>query len=129
MDPPTAEEIAAMEERCNAHVARFGKDIQNDYGWASEVIGKKSPNLLGLENAVGLDHWRPRFKWASQHTHGGRRPFGSMLATTEAPSPLFTIGQSNSGMVDPLHMTAISLTDVTSSLLMSRPSIDSAVCS
>jgi hypothetical protein len=52
-----------------------------------------------------------------------------MLATTEALSPVFAIGQSNSGMVDPLHMTAISLTHVTSSLLMSRPSIDSAVCS
>jgi hypothetical protein len=129
MDPPTADEIAAIEARCNAHVARFGKDIQNDYGWASEVIGKKSPNLLDLEEAVGLDHWRPRFKWASQHTHGGHRPFGSMLATTEALSPVFAIGQSNSGMVDPLHMTAISLTHVTSSLLMSRPSIDSAVCS
>ena len=129
MDPPAADEIAAIEERCNAHVARFGKDIQNDYGWASEVIGKKSPNLLDLEEAVGLDHWRPRFKWASQHTHGGHRPFGSMLATTEAPSPVFAIRQSNSGMVDPLHMTAISLTHVTSSLLMSRPSLDNAVCS
>jgi hypothetical protein len=32
MDPPTAEEIAAMEERCNAHVARFGKDIQTTMG-------------------------------------------------------------------------------------------------
>lgn len=42
---------------------------------------------------------------------------------------MFAIGQSNSGMVDPLHMTAISLTHVTSSLLMSRPSIDGAVCS
>lgn len=94
------------------------------------MIRRKSPlNLFDLEKAVGLDHWRPRFKWASQHTHGGHRPSGSMLATTEAPSPVFAIGQSNSGMVDPLHMTAISLTHVTSSLLMSRPSIDSAVCS
>lgn len=124
---PTEDEIAAMEKRCKSHVDHLGKDIRNDFGWASEVIGKKSPSLLDLEEAVGLDHWRPRFKWASQHTHGGHRPFGSMLATTEAPSPVFAIGQSNSGMVDPLHMTAISLTHVTCSLLISRPGIDSAV--
>jgi hypothetical protein len=129
IEPPTEDKIASMEARCKSHVARFGKDIQDDYGWASEVIGKKKPNLLDLEKVVGLDHWRPRFKWASQHTHGAHRPFGSMLATTEATSPVFPIGQSNSGMVDPLHMTAISLTHVTSSLLMSRPSIDCAVCS
>jgi Family of unknown function (DUF5677) len=127
MDPPTDDEIAAMEKRSQIHFDRFGKDIRNDFGWASEVIGKKSPSLLDLEEAVGLDHWRPRFKWASQHTHGGHRPFGTMLATSEAPSPVFAIGQSNSGMVDPLHMTAISLTHVTCSLLMLRQDIETAV--
>jgi hypothetical protein len=56
MDPPTADEIAAIEARCNAHVARFGKDIQNDYGWASEVIGKRRRSDLttGGQGSNGL---------------------------------------------------------------------------
>jgi hypothetical protein len=51
-----------------------------------------------------------------------------MLATTEASEPVFAIAQSNSGMVDPLHMTAITLTHVTVSLLLSRPNIDRTIC-
>jgi hypothetical protein len=92
------------------------------------VIGKKAPSLLDIEEFIGLDHWRPRFKWASQHTHGGHRPFGTMLGTGESKEPVLLIGQSNSGLVDPLHMTAISLTHITASLLLSRPDTDRMIC-
>jgi hypothetical protein len=128
MDPPTDDEIAAIESRCKAHLNRFGEDIRHEYGWASGVIGKKAPNLLDIEEFTGLDHWRPRFKWASQHTHGGHRPFGTMLGTAESKAPVLLIGQSNSGLVDPLHMTAISLTHITASLLLSRPDTDRLIC-
>lgn len=129
IEPPTDAEILALENRCKSHIKQFGPDIgKGDYGWASETLGKKGLTLLDLEKAVGLDHWRPRFKWASQHNHGGHRPPGALLATTEASAPVFVIGQSNSGMVDPLHMTAISLSHVTISLLVSRPDIDRAIC-
>jgi hypothetical protein len=102
--------------------------MRHEYGWASGVIGKKAPTLLDIEEFTGLDHWRPRFKWASQHTHGGHRPFGTMLGTAESKSPVLLAGQSNSGMVDPLHMTAITLTHITVSLLLSRPNTDRLVC-
>lgn len=128
MDPPTDDEIRAMESRCKSHMQRFGEDIRHEYGWAANVVGKKSPTLLDIEEATGLDHWRPRFKWASQHTHGGHRPFGTMLGTAESKEPVLLIGQSNSGLVDPLHMTAISLTHITSSLLLSRPDTDRLIC-
>jgi hypothetical protein len=128
MDPPTDDEIAAIELRCKAHLKRFGEDIRHEYGWASGAIGKKAPTLLDIEEFTGLDHWRPRFKWASQHTHGGHRPFGTMLGTVESKSPVLLAGQSNSGMVDPLHMTAMTLTHITVSLLLSRPNTDRLVC-
>jgi hypothetical protein len=130
MEPPTDAEIAALRSRCDAHVKRHGPNIGNgDFGWASGVIGKARPNLLDIEESVSLDHWRPRFKWSSQHNHGGHRPVGSLLAVTEAKAPLFVIGPSNSGMVDPLHMTAISLANVTTSLLISPdvPTLNRAI--
>lgn len=128
IEPPTDGEIGAMESRCKSHLKQFGEDIRHEYGWASGIIGKKAPNLLDIEEFTGLDHWRPRFKWASQHTHGGHRPFGTMLGTAESKEPVLLIGQSNSGLVDPLHMTAISLTHITSSLLLSRPDTDRIIC-
>ena len=69
----------------------------------------------------------PRFKWASQHTHGGHRPFGTTPGTAESKKPVLLIRQSNSGLVDPLHMTAISLTHITASLLLSRPDTDRVI--
>ncbi|KRP85955.1 hypothetical protein AOQ73_36360 [Bradyrhizobium pachyrhizi] len=121
MEPPTDAEIEALRVRCEAHLKRWPSMAQSgDYGWASDVVNSKRPSLLDLEEAVGLDHWRPRFKWSSQHNHGGHRPVGSLLAVTEAREPIFITGPSNSGMVDPLHMTAISLANMTTALLTSR---------
>jgi hypothetical protein len=51
-----------------------------------------------------------------------------MLGTAESKDPVLLIGQSNSGLVDPLHMTAVSLTHITASLLLSRPDTDRVIC-
>jgi hypothetical protein len=128
MEPPTDDEIAAIESRCKAHLNRFCEDIRHEYGWASVVIGKKAPTLVNIEEFIGLDHWRPHFKWASKHTYGGHRPFGTTLGTAESKSPVLLAGQSNSGLVDPLHMTAVTLTRITASLLLSRPDTDRVIC-
>ncbi|SPP97821.1 hypothetical protein [Bradyrhizobium vignae] len=85
------------------------------------------PNFAQLEKAVKLDHWRPRYRWASQHTHSGCRPPLSLLGTVESKRHIHLVGQSNSGFTDPLHMASISLNQVTGSLLMTRPTIDNVV--
>ena len=111
-----------------AHDQPVAKTVVATYQANAPPIGKKAPTLLDIEEFTGLDHWRPRFKWASQHTHGGHRPFGTMLGTAESKSAVLLAGQSNSGLVDPLHMTAITLTHITVSLLLSRPNTDRLVC-
>jgi hypothetical protein len=87
MEPPSDDEIAAIEARCKANLNQFGEDNRHEYGWASRVIG-----------------------------------------TAESKSPVLLAGQSNSGTVDPLHMTAVTLTNITVSLLLSRPNTDRLVC-
>ncbi|WP_216841341.1 MULTISPECIES: hypothetical protein [Shewanella] len=49
------------------------------------------------------------------------------LALAECKEDILVVGQSNSGMVDPAHATAISLMQVTCTLLLLNPSIDSIV--
>ena len=124
LDPFDDKEVKEMEERCAAWTANLGPNLEKTYGWASVPLENRSPNLLHLEKATGLDHWRPRFKWASRHTHGGHRPIGTLLADRESREDIYLIGRSNSGMVDPLQMIAMTLTILTSSLLLSRPSLD-----
>jgi hypothetical protein len=124
MTPFSEQELKAMIARCDALEARFGKEMHNEYGWASFALNNPKPNFAQLEKVVALDHWRPRYRWASQHTHGGYRPALSMLGTAESAEPVHLVGQSNSGFTDPIHMTAISLNQATSALLTIRPTVD-----
>jgi hypothetical protein len=50
-----------------------------------------------------------------------------MLGTAESAEPVHLVGQSNSGFTDPIHMTAISLNQATSSLLTIRPTVDNII--
>jgi len=127
MQPFSQQEIKTMVARCAGFEARFGKEMHNEYGWAAVALNNPKPNFAQLEKAVSLDHWRPRYRWASQHTHGGYRPPLSMLGTSESAGPVHLVGQSNSGFTDPIHMTAISLNQATSSLLTVRPTVDNII--
>lgn len=127
MTPFSEQEIIAMKQRCDGFEARFGKDMHNEYGWASVALSNPKPNFTQLEKAVALDHWRPRYRWASQHTHGGYRPPLALLGTAETTDQVHLVGQSNSGFTDPIQMTAISLNHVTSTLLLIRPTVDNII--
>jgi hypothetical protein len=127
MQPFSEQEITAMTKQCEAFEKRFGKEMYNEHGWASAALSNPKPNFAQLEKAVSLDHWRARYRWASQHTHGGFRPALSMLGTAESVEPVHLVGQSNSGFTDPIHMTAISLNSATSSLLTIRPTVDNVI--
>jgi hypothetical protein len=127
MTPFSELELTEMKRRCDGFEARFGKEMHSEYGWAAVALRNPKPNFAQLERAVALDHWRPRYRWASQHTHGGYRPPLAMLGTAETTNKVHLVGQSNAGFTDPIHMTAISLNQVTSSLLIIRPIIDNIV--
>jgi hypothetical protein len=127
LDAISDEELSSMKRRCNTLASELGDAIWNDYGWAAPAIGKSKPNFADLEMATNLDHWRPRYRWASQHVHGGPRPKTSFLGVTEAVEEIFLVGPSNSGFVDPIHMTAISLAQVTCALLGTKAELDEIV--
>lgn len=127
MDPFSAEEMEVMVEQCKAFESRFDKNMYNDYGWASAALNISKPNFSQIEEAVSLDHWRPRYRWASQHIHAGYKPTHSWLGMSEAVKQVHLVGQSNSGFVDPIQMTAISLNQVNGALFTHKGSIDDVV--
>src|SRR5690606_4012673 len=57
-----------------------------------------------------------------QHNHGGYRPPHQGLGMVEARTPMLLIGPSDSGMVDPLQLVALSLAKATAALLTWRMS-------
>jgi hypothetical protein len=125
--PFGAEEMAEMKSRSDALVERFGRSLMNDYGWAAVALGKDRPTFHDIEKATKLDHWRPRVKWASQGLHGPYRPAGTSLGTSESRDTGRIVGRSNSGMVDPIHMAAITLNTAAFSFFLRWESMDRLV--
>lgn len=123
----SAEEIEAMERRVSEICDELGPEMRNDYGWASGVIGKAKPTFANIEEAVGLAHERPRYRWASQHTHATSRPPNKLLGAVEATEMMYLVGPSNSGMTDPLQFIALGLAEMTKLLLSVRPTLDGQV--
>ena len=104
--------LEAAEETKTALIEEFGSEFKEEYGWAYPAITKtKGINLYDLEVATGLDHWRPRFRWASDDIHVGAKPYHASLGAAETPlgKPVLLTGRSNSAFTDPAHLCVISL--------------------
>jgi hypothetical protein len=127
LTPFSEDELAEIEQRRATAVEIIGGEIKGDWGWAAPLFKKDTPTFADIEKAVQMDHWRPRYKWASQHVHSGHRPASNLLGACEAKQPVMLVGQSNSGFVDPMHMAAISLWQIASTVLLRKANVDRVV--
>lgn len=112
MIPLAAGEIEVAKANRDQLIEEFGPEFAEEMGWAFPVIDKKRRiNLFDLEVKTGLDHWRPRFKWASDDIHVGAKPPSASLGTSERErsQPVLLTGRSNSAFTDPAHMCVMSL--------------------
>jgi hypothetical protein len=121
------QEIEAMERRVKDICDELGPEMRHDYGWAGKVLNKAKPTFANIEESVGLAHERPRYRWASQHTHATSRPPNKLLGASESTELMYLVGASNSGMTDPLQFVALGLADMTKLLLEVRPTLDGQV--
>lgn len=125
--PLSDDEFDRLKNQYDQVLNRFGADFKNAYGWAEATLGKKRATFFDLEEAVSLDHWRPYYKWASQNIHASAKTIRFSLGLTEVKEDVLLAGPSNSGMVDPADSMAISLAQVTITLLSRSPNLDDLV--
>lgn len=121
------EELATLKGWHDAVVEKYGVDFKNSYGWAESFLNKRRVNFLDIEEFVGLDHWRPYYKWASQNVHATAKTLSSSLGMIEAKEEGLLVGPSNSGLIDPADSMAISLLQITTVLLSVSPNLDDLV--
>lgn len=122
---PDQDEIDHCKMEYDHLIKRYGKKYGDYYGWAAYLFPKQ--NRVGfatIEKDVGLDHMRPYYKWASQNVHAGSKGMRNRLGLSETNEDILLVGQSTSGMTDPAHATAISLHQITISLLLLEPTLD-----
>jgi len=135
LTPLDDQEIENARQTVNELRIRHGEDvIDRAYGWAIGPLSKSQvkKGLKALEESTGLDHWRPRYSWASQYVHANYKPPGTLLGTSETDfdeSVVLLSGPSNSGMTEPAQMMALSLANATTALILHEHNLDRQVVS
>lgn len=85
--------------------------------WARKHTGYKK--IDKLREFVELDKWSHNYKLASRNVHSDYYEMASLYAMREAKEDMLLCGQSNSGLTEPAHFTAIALAQITSVFLTS----------
>lgn len=126
-EPISQDEYDSIKTLREKLITRFGDSYKNNYGWASSVLNKNDPSFSDIEEHVGLDYLRPYYKLASHNVHAN--PKGVMFKLGLLPSThnILLSGPSNVGFTDPAQGAAISLGNITITLLTSKPTIDNLV--
>lgn len=127
IEPPTKEELAEFDARCQAAEALLGQTINRDSQGEWSAINPLHRDFASIERDVAMDHWRPRYKWASAYTHARHRPHTHVLGMSEAKTRMQLVGPSSSGLIDPFQMTAITLGQVTVTYLLYKPNADRVI--
>ena len=63
------EELNKLKAKRDQLVERFGDSFKEDYGWAASVLRTGHSTLVDIEQHVGLEHWRPYYRMASDNVH------------------------------------------------------------
>lgn len=121
------DDLEGFDTRRNEAEKALGRKIEKDKDGEWPAINLKHRDFAAIEKYVGMDHWRPRYKWASQHTHADLKPVGNLLGMSESKEAVNLVGASNSGFSDPFMMTAISLAQITVTYLSVTPNLDRVV--
>ena len=126
-EPMPQEEFDLLKENRDHLIDRFGTSYKNNYGWASSILQKDNPTFRDVEESVKLDHMRPFYKLASHNVHANPKGVYFKLGLYPNSQDILLAGPSNTGLAVPAHGMAISLTQITITLLTQEPNIDRLV--
>jgi hypothetical protein len=126
-EPFSAEELAEMKKASDDATAKYGGTFNGDYGWAGHALGVGRPSFSQIEASLDMSAWRPFFGLACQSVHADPRGLFVSLGCPEGAETTLLAGASNSGLADPGHCTARSLTMASVALLTAKPNLDGLV--
>jgi len=129
-EPLTDKEMRQLDELRSKILETYGKDFGDEYGWIPKEI-LRNRNLMEIEKIVKLDHLRPFYRMACYGVHAGPKGIKSPLGLFHETSkePLLLAGPSNYGLADPGQSMALSLYQLTTCLLLTKPTIENLISS
>ena len=121
------DEIKLLEEKYLKLLDKYGENYKSNYGWASSTLNNKRPTFSAIEASVEFDHYRPYYKSASANIHAGSYSIFSRLGLLHEEEDIVLSGSSHSGLASAGQSTALSLTQITVSMLTYNTTMDSLV--
>ena len=127
-EPPSKGNLDELRVQYDELIARFGEAFKGDYGWAASAIGSNRPTMSDIEQHVQLDHMRPYYRMASDNVHANSHGAHFRLGLPSfQQEEVLLAGPSQFGLADPGHSTAISLLQITTTLLTTESVFDCVV--
>jgi hypothetical protein len=117
------DDLFKLENIYKELIEKYGKDFENENGWAILLVNKKRPKFSDLEEIAQFEHIRPFYKLACMNVHGGPRGLFFRLGLLEHQDTLLA-GPSTNGLGEPIQNSAYSLLQITASLLTFKPNLD-----
>lgn len=118
------EEHRLLRAQAKDAIETYGDDIKRRNGWACTLTKQKSPTFEKLVELAGMSDDKSLYKLASLHIHGNHRAADELLGVCENQEVVLLVGASNSGMVGPLTLASLSLVELTTLLLLTKPNMD-----
>lgn len=128
-EPFAAHEHDEAQAERDRLVDLYGPAYPDDYGWAASVLSRTrrgkpaGPTFADIERAVGMDHHRPWYRWASEHQHAGAHALAHPMGNLD-PDRILLTGQSDAGLTEPGMGAAASLSVATVVFLSLRPDVE-----
>jgi len=122
--PFSAKKLEKIKFNYQCLIDRFGPAYKEKNGWAASALHKNSPTFADIEKEAKLAHLRPFYKMASHNVHADPQSIFFKLGLTDKNQSVLLAGPSNTGLADPGEETAVSLGQITTALLLTKPNID-----
>jgi hypothetical protein len=121
----TTRQIASAKKARDRAVKKYGKQIEEQYGWADMYTTGRIGDFRALEKHYGSEFLRPYYRWSSYAVHTNVKTIltGEESNALNKPGVLL-IGPSDTGFEDALQLSALSLSHATVALLTSYPNLE-----
>lgn len=123
-DDDESDEWQQLKVQAEYAIEKFGPELNRRNGWACAITGQKNPTFEKLAELAGKTSGKSLYHHASLHVHSNHRALDELLSMCEAQEDVLLVGPSNSGMVGPLTLATMSIVELTTLLLLTKPTLD-----
>ena len=128
-EPLSEAEMLNFDKMYQQAQKQFGRSFCKANGWAATIINKDRITFSDIEEKVAMQHMRSYYKLASNNVHANPKGVFYRLGLSHLNKGILLAGPSNTGLADPANGTALSICQITTSLLLHETNLDRLVAS